>query len=99
VPYEPLALERLPLVGRDARERAVAAAEVELAYRERRLLDREAALVVASQKVSAAVVEQLPQTTLPMDDDVHARVRDAAAATSPELAISRTRRRGIRGSP
>jgi hypothetical protein len=58
----------------EERERAVAAAEAGLAYRERRLLDREAALVVASQKVSAAVVEQLLQTTLPVDDEL-ARAR------------------------
>ena len=63
----------------DERERAVRAVEAELAYRERRLVDREAALVAAAQKVSAAVVEQLLQTALPVED---------------ELARARARRRG-----
>ena len=63
----------------EERERTVAAAEAELAYRERRLLEREAALVAASQKVSEAVVEQLLQSALPVED---------------ELARARARRRG-----
>src|SRR3954447_7532056 len=58
----------------EERERAVTAAEAELAHRERRLFDREAALVVASHKVSAAVVEQLLRTTLPVEDEL-ARAR------------------------
>jgi len=61
------------------RERMVAAGQAELASRERRLLERETALVVAAQLVSAEVVEQLLRVELPVED---------------ELARARARRRG-----
>src|SRR5262245_8515082 len=63
----------------EERERKLTAAEAELAYREQRLLDREGALVVASQRVSAEVVEKLLETARPVED---------------ELARARARRRG-----
>ena len=61
------------------RERMVAADHAELASRERRLLERETALVMAAQKVSTEVVEQLLRVELPVED---------------ELARARARRRG-----
>jgi hypothetical protein len=61
------------------RERMLAAAQAELAFREQRVLERETALVIAAQKVSAEVVAELLRVELPVED---------------ELARARARRRG-----
>jgi hypothetical protein len=57
----------------------LAAARAELAFREQRILERETALVVAAQKVSAQVVEELLRGEIPVED---------------ELARARARRQG-----
>jgi hypothetical protein len=56
------------------RERMLAAVAAELEYRERRLQERETALVVAAQKVSAEVVEHLLRAEYPVADEL-ARAR------------------------
>jgi hypothetical protein len=60
----------------DARERMLAEAGAELAFRERRLLEREAALVTAAQRMAAEMVSKLlqPEPELEVDDEL-ARVR------------------------
>ena len=58
----------------EAREQMLVSAGAELAYRERRLVEREAALVAAAQRVSAHVVENLLQVE-PVVDDELARLR------------------------
>ncbi len=58
----------------EAREQMLVAAGAELAHRERRLLEREAALIAAAQRVSKHVVENLLQVEPAVDDEL-ARLR------------------------
>jgi hypothetical protein len=58
----------------DGRERMLAAAGAELAFRERRLLEREASLETAAQRMSSEMVNKLFEAE-PVVDDELARVR------------------------
>ncbi len=73
------AVDAARLMDIEQRERMLVEAAAELAYRERRLLEREAALAAAAQKVSAEVV---------------ARLLEVEPAVEDELERARARRRG-----
>jgi hypothetical protein len=62
------------LAALDDRERMLAEAGAELAFRERRLLEREAALVTAAQHMASEMVSKMLEPVTKLDDEL-ARVR------------------------